>query len=119
MLETKPKQHTEMFDHKLPTFDSIKEDATIQSKVKQRLQELTDLAKTDMSQKLKKSQRGDNVEVTVKTRVKWPHEYVLSGLNKERISYDQLSVIQWVAGFGRTMRDETNPEIRQHMLEYI
>ena len=76
------------------TFDSIKEDAIIQSKVEQRLQELTDLAKTGMSQKLK-SQRGGNVEAMVKTRVKWPHEYVLLGLNTERVSYDQLSVTQW------------------------
>ena len=55
----------------------------------------------------------------VKNRIKWPHEYILSGLNKEKVSYDQLSVTQWVAGFGRTMRDELDPEIRQHMLEYM
>ena len=55
----------------------------------------------------------------VKNRIKWPHEYVLSGLNKERFSYNQLSVTQWVADFGRTIRDEPDPEIRQHMLEYM
>ena len=117
-VQTNPKQNTEMVDHKLPAFDLIKDDAIIQSKVEQRLQELADLAKTGMSQKLK-SQRGGNVEVVVKTRVKWPHEYVLSGLNKERVSYDQLSITQWVTGFGRTMRNEPNPEIRQNMLEYM
>ena len=42
----------------------------------------------------------------------------MSGLTKESASYDQLSVTQWVAGFGQTMRDESDPEIRQHMLEY-
>ena len=67
---------------KLPTFDSLKEDAMIQSKVEQRLQELSELAKTGTLQKLK-SQRGGQVEVMVKNRVKWPHEYILSGLNKE------------------------------------
>ena len=72
---------------KLPTFDSLKEDAMIQSKVEQRLQELSELAKTGTIQKLK-SQRGGQVEVMVKNRVKWPHEYILSGLNKERVSYD-------------------------------
>ena len=66
-----------------------------------------------------KSQRGGNVEVMVKNRVKWPHEYILSGLNKEHVLYDQLSVTQWVAGFGRTMREESNSEIRQHMLDYM
>ena len=103
---------------KLPTFDSLKEDVMIQSKVEQRLQELSELAKTGTLQKLK-SQRGGQVEVMVKNRVKWPHEYILSGLNKERVSYDQLSVTQWVAGFGRTMREESDPEIKQHMLDYM
>ena len=86
--------------------------------MEQRLQELTELAKTGTVQKLK-SQRGGQVEVTVKNRIKWPHEYVLSGINKERVSYDQLSITQWVAGFGRTTRDESDPEIKQHMLEYM
>ena len=105
-------------EQKLPTLQSVKEDALIQLKVEQRLQELTDLAKTGTNSKLK-SQRGGNVEVLVKTRVKWPHEYILSRLNKERISYDQLSITQWVAGFGRTMREEADPEVRQHMLDYM
>ena len=90
----------------------------IQLKVEQRLQELTELAKTGTSSKLK-SQRGGSVEVMVKNRVKWPQEYVLLGLNKERVSYDQLSVTQWVAGFGRTMREEADPEVRKHMLDYM
>ena len=55
----------------------------------------------------------------VKNRVKWPHEFILLGLIKERVSYDQLSVTQWVAVFGRTMREESDPEIRQHMLDYM
>ena len=55
----------------------------------------------------------------VKNRVKWPHEYVLSSLNKERVTYDQLNVTQWVAGFGRTMRDESDPALQKHMLEYL
>ena len=117
-IAPKPQQHVEAFEQNLPTLDSLKEDALIQSKVEQRLQELTDLAKTGTTQKIK-SQRGGSVEVTVKNRIKWPHEYVLSRLNKERVSYDQLSVTQWVAGFGRTMREETNTELREHMLEYL
>ena len=53
---------------KLPTFDSLKEDVMVQSKVEQRLQELSELAKTGTLQKLK-SQRGGQVEVMVKNRV--------------------------------------------------
>ena len=119
VINTKASQQFETSNEcKLPTLQSVKEDALIQLKVEQRLQELTELAKTGTSSKLK-SQRGGNVEVMVKTRVKWPHEYILSGLTKERVSYDQLSVTQWVAGFGRTMREEADPEIRQHMLDYM
>ena len=94
-------------------------DATLlQLRVDQRLQELTDLAKSCTTSKFK-SQRGGNFDVLINQRVKWPHEYVLSGLNKECVTYDQLNVTQWVAGFGRTMRDKVDPIIKQHMLEYI
>ena len=97
---------------------SISDEALLQLKVDQRLQELTDLAKSGTTSKIK-LQRGGNFEVLVKQRVKWPHEYVLSGLNKERVTYDQLNVTQWVAGFGWTMRDELDPIMKQHMLEYL
>ena len=51
--------------------------------------------------------------------MKWPHEFVLSGVNKERVTYDQLNVTQWVAGFGRTIREESDPELKAHMLDYM
>ena len=116
--DSKSDSRNETHVTKFPMFDSLREDAMIQSKVEQQLQELSELAKTGNTQKLK-SQRGGQVEVLVKNRVKWPHEYVLSGLNKERVSYDQLSVTQWVADFGRTMREESDPETRQYMLDYM
>ena len=80
------------------------------------MQELASLNKAGT--KLK-SLRGGSVEVLVPNRVKWPHEYVLSGNSKERISYDQLSVTQWVAGFGRIMKEERNSEIKDSMLDYL
>ena len=33
--------------------------------------------------------------------------------------YDQLSATQWVAGFGRIMREEQNSEIKDAMLDYL
>ena len=83
------------------------DETLLQFKVDQRLQELSDLAKSGTFQKIK-SQCGGPVDVLIKNRIRWPHEYVLSGLNKERVSYDQLNITQWVAGFGRTMRDESD-----------
>ena len=100
VVNTKSKQQPETFnEHRLPTLESVKEDTLMQLKVEQRLQGLTDLAKTVTNLKLK-SQRGGNVEVMIKNRVKWPHEYILSGLTKERILYDQLSVTRWLVLVG-------------------
>ena len=59
-----------------------------------------------MSDNKIKSQRGDQVDVFVKNRIKWPHEFVLAGSQKERVSYDQLTMGQWMAGFCRSMREE-------------
>ena len=44
---------------------------------------------------------------------------MLSGLTKERITYDQLNMTQWVPGFGQTMRDESDPVLIKHMIEYL
>ena len=80
----------------IPTFDSLREDAMNQSKVEQRLQELSELAKTGNTQKLK-SQRGGQVEVLVKNRVKWPHEYVLSGVAPDNVSPTKCVGKQYMA----------------------
>ena len=100
----------------VPDLQSIRQDAVLQAQVAKRLKELTDSEKSGT--KLK-SLRGGPVEVMVANRVKWPHEYVLSGVSKERVTYDQLSVTQWVAGFGRIMKEEKNHEIKEHMLDYL
>ena len=64
-----------------------------------------------------KSQRGP--DVFVKNRVCWPHEYVLSGSTKERVTYDQSTVVQWVSSFCRNMQEEKNSKMREHMLDYL
>ena len=66
----------------------------------------------------KLSHRG-GVDVFVKRQVKWPQEFVLSGTHKERVTYDQLTVSQWMAGFCRSMREEKNSEMRDYMLDYL
>ena len=65
-----------------------------------------------------KSQRGGSVDVFVSKRVKWPHEYVLACQNKDQISYNQLSPIQWMAGFCRSIKEEPDSKIKEHMLDY-
>ena len=77
----------------LPTLDHLKANDNIQKAVAERLSELQHLNSTGMSQKMK-SQCGGQVEVFVKHRAKWPHEYGLAGNNKERVTYDI-----WVSGW--------------------
>ena len=74
---------------------TLRQDVELQAQVEKRLQELTALNKAGTKNK---SLRGGSVDVLVPNRVKWPHEYILSGSAKERVSYDNLSVTQWVAG---------------------
>ena len=84
-------------NHNLPPPDKLREEATIQLEVQNRLKQLAEQAAPG-TDKIK-SQRGGSVEVFVTNRVKWPHEFVISSQNKDRLSYNQLSPIQWVAGF--------------------
>ena len=59
--------------------------------------------------------------MVVPNRVKWPQEFVLSGAKKERIQYgyNNLSVVQWVTGFCRILREEKHPQLKEHMLDYL
>ena len=108
---------TQTNSHTLPSLSSIRQNANIKQ-VDQRIHELSVLAKTGTDSKIK-SQRGGPVEVYIKNKVKWPHEYVLASLNKEHVSYDQLTMGQWMAGFCRTMWDESDPKNRACMLDYL
>ena len=101
----------------LPSLQTLRTEMQIQQQVEQRLKEITDLSATGMDNKLR-SQRG-GVEVFVKNKVRWPHEFVLAGNTKERISYNQLNLLQWMAGFCRNMKDESNVDLRNCMLDYV
>ena len=49
----------------------------------------------------------------------WPHDNVLGGATKQRISYDQLSLTQFIQGFTRNILDESDEKIREQMLWYM
>ena len=55
----------------------------------------------------------------VKQRVKWTHEYVLAGNNKDRVAYNQLNITQWMAGFCRIMKEEKCEETKNSTLDYF
>ena len=102
--------------NRIPTPDKLRQEAYIQKEVQARLLHLADRAKAG-TDKIK-SQRGGSVDVFISKRVKWPHEYVLAGQTKDRISYNQLSPIQWMVGFCRSIKEESDSKIRENMLDY-
>ena len=101
----------------VPPPDRLRHELNIQEQVQERLRQLAENA---IPGKPKiKSQRGGSVEVFVPHRVKWPHEFILAGQNKDRVTYNQLSPIQWMAGFCRTIREESDMVVKEHMLDYV
>ena len=102
----------------MPSKKFIKEDPSIQQRVKARMEELKHINDRDCQGKFK-SQRSVNDEVTVKFKIPWPQNQVLSGSNRSRPSYDQLNVFQWVSGFARITQDETDIDVKNKMLEYL
>ena len=59
------------------------------------------------------------MDVTVKHKVAWPYEHILSGANRSRITYDQLSLCQWVQGFCKNVLDESCHSKREKMIAYM
>ena len=107
---------TQVAAQPLPNLQYLRSDAYIQAQVEQRLKNLVEDSKSGTKIK---SLRGGSVEVVVPNRIKWPQEYVLAGVKKERVQYDQLSIAQWVAGFCRIMREESDLENKNSMLDYL
>ena len=66
-----------------------------------------------------KSKRGGTTEVLVNNRVSWPQDHILGGPNKQRVSYDQLSLTQFVQGFAKNILEESNHSCREYMLHYL
>ena len=66
-----------------------------------------------------KSKRGGPVEVMVKHKVAWPHEPILGGVNRSHMTYDQLSLSQWIQGFCKNILDESDSGKQNKMIAYM
>ena len=66
-----------------------------------------------------KAQQGGSVVIFIKERVKWPHEFVYACNTKDRVTYNQLSITQWMAGFCRILRDENCQKLLFFMTQMI
>ena len=102
----------------MPSLHTLWNDRSIQDQIQDRLRELSGVDKKGTDLKIK-SQRGGSVDIFVKERVKWSHEYVLAGNTKDRITYNQLNITQFMAGFCRIMKEENCQVTKDHMLDYL
>ena len=66
-----------------------------------------------------KSQRAYNDQVSIECKVPWPQNHVSAGSSKTRVTYDSLSTFQWIAGCCTIIREETDIQVKNAMLEYI
>ena len=100
----------------LPSIKSLQQSKRMQAQVDQRIQQLKDLNEQGKF----KSQRGGKDTVWVKKEVPWPQNFILGGgANKNRVTYDALSMSQWVSGFAQIVREESDNIVKNHMLEYL
>ena len=103
---------------KLPDLHSIRHNKMIQEQVEERIRQLSNSDKKGTDPRVK-SQRGGSVDIFVKEKIKWPHEYVLAGTTKDRVTYNQLNITKFMAGFCRIMREESCHITKDHMLDYL
>ena len=103
-----------------PSLETLKSHR-LQQKVDARIRELNHSSHLPgKNKKLKyKSQRGGSVDVQVKHKVHWPHEAVLGGVSRQRVTYDQLSLTQWVQGFCRNILEERSGSRKDTMISYL
>ena len=60
--------------------------------------------------------RGRLVDVLVSKYINWQHEHILGGTNKQRSSYDQMNLMQFIQGFTKTILEEPDKSNREKML---
>ena len=101
----------------VPSLDLLKS-SHIQKKVDKRIKDLNQSSRS--AGKLKyKSLRGGDVDVQVRHKVHWPHEAILSGVTRQRVAYDQLSLTQWVHGFCKNILEEKSESRKDSMISYL
>ena len=104
----------------VPNLNVLKSKKSVQVKVDERLKQLQDDSAVKSGSKDKfKSKRGGNVDCIVKNKIAWSQDTVLGGQSRQRVTYDQLSLTQWVQGFARNMIEENCQETREQMLLYL
>ena len=102
-------------DTVIPSIDFLKASDTIQARVDDRIRELQAVH----PQGKFKSQRGGSDTYWCRREIPWPQNHILSGTSKSRVSYDNLSMAQWIAGFCTIIKEESNVQTKNNMLSYV
>ena len=106
-------------DEEIPCLSVLKSSKAVQKRVNERLAEIEHSSKLEGNEHCKiKSKRGGGADVAVAKKVAWSQDSILSGPTKQRVTYDQLSLVQFVQGFTRNIIDESHEKIRERMLWY-
>ena len=104
-------------DTVLPYLSHIRASKVIQKQIDRSIAKLAknQCEGNENSPKLK----SKRVNVIVQQKVSWPHEHILGGQNRQRLTYDQITMPQFVQGFVKNILDEQNLQNREHMLQYL
>ena len=96
----------------------LQNNTSILAEVDKRLSELAQINESATRGRMK-SQRGGPGEIPVKKVVDWPQTFILTGNRKSRLTYDDLMVTHWVAGFVSCIQEKKSAETRASMLYYL
>ena len=107
-------------DNDIPSLEKLRSHV-LQKKVDHRIKELDQSSHLsgNNSKRKHKSKRGGNVDVCVKRKVSWPHEPILGGVSRQRVTYDQLTLTQWVQGFCKNILEQKSSDRRGIMVSYL
>ena len=98
----------------VPSIDYLRTNDSLQSEVEWRLAELRNINEFATRGRVK-SQRGGPGEISVKRIVDWPQNFILTGSQKTRPTYDDLNITQWVSGFVRYIQEEKSEANRAYL----
>ena len=102
----------------VPSINYLRTNESLQSEVEWRLAELRNINEFAKQGRVK-SQRGGPGEISVKRIMDWPQNFILTGSQKTRPTYDDLNITQWVSGFVRCIQEEKSGASRACMLDYL
>ena len=109
----------ESTDTVIPSLQALRNSADIHRKVNARYQELEDNNQIEQGslelllQTLHKKVKND------KPKVKWPQDLAFVGTLRRRLTFEQLTLPQWLLGFLRIRQEEQDPQVKENMIEYL